>query len=60
MIWTVVGAVLQLILFILKNSFEKDKKVKKQNDELHREAKDAILSRDANRITRVFDKLRRK
>lgn len=60
MIWAVVGAVLQLILFILKNSFEKDKEVKKQNDELQREAKDAILSRDASRITRAFDKLRRK
>lgn len=60
MIWTVIGAVLQLILFILQNLFEKDKEVKKQNEELRKEAKDAILSCDASRVSRVFDKLRRK
>lgn len=56
----IVGAVVELIIFILKNVFEKNAEVKKQNEELHREAKDAILSRDASRVSRVFDKLRRK
>ena len=56
----IIGAVVELIIFILKNVFEKNAEVKKQNEELHREAKDAILSRDASRVSRVFDKLRRK
>ena len=56
----IIGAVVELIIFILKNAFEKNAEVKKKNDDLRQEAKDAILSRDASRITRVFDKLRRK
>lgn len=56
----IIGAVVELIIFVLKNVFEKNAEVKKQNEELHREAKDAILSRDASRVTRAFDKLRRK
>lgn len=56
----IIGAVVELIIFVLKNVFEKNAEVKKQNDELHQEAKDAILSRDASRVSRVFDKLRRK
>lgn len=56
----IIGAVVELIVFILRNIFERDAEVKKQNEELQREAKDAILSRDANRITRAFDKLRNK
>lgn len=56
----IIGAVVELITFILKNIFERDAEVKKQNEELRQEAKDAILSRDASRITRAFDKLRRK
>ena len=56
----IIGAVVELIIFILKNVFEKNAEVKKQNEELPREAKDAILSRDASRVSRVFDKLRRK
>lgn len=56
----IIGAVVELIVFILKNIFEKNAEVKKQNEELRREAKDAILSRDASRITRVLDNLRRK
>lgn len=56
----IIGAVVELIVFILRNIFERDAEVKKQNEELRREAKDAILSRDTNRITRAFDKLRNK
>lgn len=56
----IIGAVVELIVFILRNIFERDAEVKKQNEELRREAKDAILSRDASRITRVLDNLRRK
>ncbi len=56
----IIGAIVELIIFIFKNSFEKNKEVKKQNEELRKEAKDAIASRDASRITRAFDKLRRK
>ena len=56
----IIGAIVELLIFIIKNVFEKNAQVKKDNEELHREAKDAILSRDASRITRVFDKLRRK
>lgn len=56
----IIGAVVELIVFILRNIFERDAEVKKQNEELQREAKDAILSRDASRITRVLDNLRRK
>ena len=56
----IIGAVVELIIFVLKNVFEKNVEVKKQNEELRKEAKDAILSRDASRITSVFDKLRRK
>lgn len=55
----IIGAVVELIVFILRNIFERDAEVKKQNEELQREAKDAILSRDASRITRVLDNLRR-
>lgn len=58
--WTTIGAVLELIFLIIKNLFEQNATTKKQNDDLHKEAKDAILSRDPNRITSVFDKLRRK
>ncbi len=56
----IIGAVVELIIFVLKNVFEKNAEVKKQNEELRREAKDAIASRDASRITRAFDKIRRK
>lgn len=56
----IIGAVVELIIFILKNLFEKNAQVKKENEELHKHAKDAILSRDASRISSVFDKLRRK
>jgi hypothetical protein len=56
----IIGAIVELIIFILKNAFENNAEVKKQNDELHKQAKDAILSRDASRISNVFDKLRRK
>lgn len=55
----IIGAVVELIIFILKNVFEKNATVRKQNDDLHKEAKDAILSRDPSRVTSVFDKLRR-
>lgn len=56
----IIGAVVNLIIFILKNVFENNVEVRKKNEELHKEAKDAILSRDASRVSRVFDKLRRK
>jgi len=54
----IIGAIVELLIFIIKNVFEKNAQVKKDNEELHREAKDAILSRDASRISNVFDKLR--
>lgn len=57
--WQSIGAALSLIFLIIKNLFEKDAIVRKQNDDLHKEAKDAILSRDPSRVTSVFDKLRR-
>lgn len=57
--WQSIGAALSLIFLIIKNLFEKDATVRKQNDDLHKEAKDAILSRDPSRVTSVFDKLRR-
>ena len=57
--WESIGAALSLIFLIIKNLFEKDATVRKQNDDLHKEAKDAILSRDPSRVTSVFDKLRR-
>lgn len=56
----IIGAVVELIVFIFKNIFENNAEVKKKNEELHKEAKDAILSRDASRVSRMFDKLRRK
>ena len=56
----IIGAIVELLIFIIKNVFEKNAQVKKDNEELHREAKDAIISRDASRISNVFDKLRRK
>lgn len=57
--WQSIGAALSLIFLIIKNLFEKDAIVRKQNDDLHKEAKDAILSRNPSRVTSVFDKLRR-
>ena len=57
--WQSIGAALSLIFLIIKNLFEKDATVRKQNDDLHKEAKDAILSRNPSRVTSVFDKLRR-
>jgi len=54
----IIGAIVELLIFIIKNVFEKNAQVKKDNEELHREAKDAIISRDASRISNVFDKLR--
>lgn len=56
----IIGAVFELVVFILKNILEKDAQTRKENDELRKQAKDAIISGDANRITNVFDKLRRK
>jgi len=56
----IIGAIVELLIFIIKNVFEKNAQVKKDNEEIHREAKDAIISRDASRISNVFDKLRRK
>lgn len=57
--WQSIGAALSLIFLIIKNLFEKDATVRKKNDDLHKEAKDAILSRNPSRVTSVFDKLRR-
>ena len=54
----IIGAIVELLIFIIKNVFEKNAQVKKDNEEIHREAKDAIISRDASRISNVFDKLR--
>lgn len=53
-------AVIDLIILIIKNLFEQNATVKKQNADLHKEAKDAILSRDPSRITSIFDRLHRK
>lgn len=56
--WKVIGSVLELVFLIIKNIFENNATARKQNDDLHKEAKEAILSHDVPRINSIFDKLR--
>lgn len=56
--WAVISGVIQIIYLLLKNKFEKDAELKKKKEELHVEAKEAIKSRDASRITSVLDRMR--
>jgi hypothetical protein len=56
--WQVAAGVIQIIYLLLKNKFEKDAEKKKQMEELHVEAKEAIKSRDASRINSVVGRLR--
>jgi len=55
--WQVLGAVIQIVLLILKNKFEKDADRKKKNEELHKDAVVAIKNRDASSLNAVLNKL---
>lgn len=57
---TLITAIIQLIILILKNKFEKDAEVKKQKEELHAQAWDAINKRDVGATISVLDKLHSK
>ncbi|MEK7180216.1 MAG: hypothetical protein AAB706_01965 [Patescibacteria group bacterium] len=56
--WAVISSVIQIIFLLLKNKFEKDADLKKKKEELHVEAKKAIISGDVSRINMLVTKLR--
>ena len=58
--WQAIAAIVQLIILIFKNNFEKDAELKKKKEALHAETKEAIKSGDIDRIAGMFFKLREK
>ena len=56
--WGVIAGIIQIIMLVLKNKFEKDAEVRKKREALSDQAKEAIKSRDASSINIVINKLR--
>lgn len=56
--WAVITLILQIFYMWLKNSFEKDTEEKKRKENLRVEAKDAVASRDIDRMADSLTKLR--
>lgn len=56
--WTVIGALLQLILLFTKNKFEKDAEERKRKDGLYVEAKAAVKIRDVSSINSILGRVR--
>ena len=54
----IISGIIQIICLLIKNKFEKDAELKKKKEDLHGEAKDAILSRDVRNINALLNKLR--
>ena len=55
----VAGAVLKLIIMLLGNKFEKDKKKREKREAYLARAKEGIKNRDVSSITAYFDAARR-
>lgn len=56
--FAIINGVIQIIFLFMKNKFEKDQDLKKKKEELHAEAKEAIMSRDISNINILITKLR--
>lgn len=56
--WNVIALVLQIFHLWLKECFERDQELKDKKKELRTDAKEAIKSGDASRITGVLDRVR--
>ena len=56
--WAAVSGIIQIIFMLLKNKFEKDAELKKKREELHADAKEAIISHDVRNINAILNKLR--
>jgi hypothetical protein len=54
-----ISAALQLILLIVSKWFEKDAEKKKKKEELGKELKDAIKSKDTSRINATIGRINR-
>lgn len=56
--WAAIGAIIQILFFILKNNFEKDKEKREEQRKLYEESKKAIASGDVSALNSLITKLR--
>jgi hypothetical protein len=57
--WPLITGIFQIILLVLTQIHKQSEEDRKRKEGLHAEAREAVLSGDASRITTIIDKLRK-
>lgn len=55
----IIEGIIAVVFLLLKNSVEKEQERKKENEQLLKDWKDALNSKDKSRITAVIDRMRK-
>jgi len=55
----IIGAIIQIIILIFKNKFEKDKEKKVEKEKLSGEINEALKTRDISKLNSVIVRLRK-